>query len=213
MVYGATQYWYSWNTNVEGKQDLIFGPGVEPDILIRPPYLLARFLKDELPIPCPSDVMVRRDATVEVGGFENSFRIIFTDQVFYSKFLLRWPVVVCGDNLFKYRKHTESSVAVVKKSGGWRNARLGYLKWLEHYLDNNSITDRQVRRALRHARLKCHFPAFFRLSSHIRSRIGPHIRYRILILEEALRTMVRRILPVAFYRRLRRSQHRLGIRT
>lgn len=196
LVYGITQYWYSWNSDAEARQDSIFGPGVEADILIRPPSLLARFLQEELPIPCPSDVMVRRNAAVEVGGFEDSFRRIFTDQVFYSKLLLKWPAFVCGQNLFRYRKHSVSAVAVVKNAGGLRNARMTYLSWLERYLDDHSISEPTIRRALRMARFKCRFPYLF--------RVRDHARYRALVLSGLLRSIIRRIVPVSLYRFLRR---------
>ena len=196
LVYGVTQYWYSWNLDGERRRDLIIGPGVEPDSLVRPPSLLAGFLQEELPIPCPSDVMVRRNAAVEAGGFEDSFRRIFTDQVFYSKLLLKWPAFVCGQNLFRYRKHSVSAVAVVKNEGGLRNARLTYLAWLEHYLDDHSIREPAIRRALRMSRFKCRFPYLFRLRSHA--------RYRALVLREVFRAIIRRIVPVTLYRLLRR---------
>ena len=196
LVYGVTQYWYSWNVDDKGRRDLIFGPGVEPDSLVRPPALLAGFLQEELPIPCPSDVMVRRNAAVEAEGFEDSFRRIFTDQVFYSKLLLKWPAFACGQNLFRYRKHSVSAVSVVRNAGGLRNARLTYLAWLKHYLDDRAISEPAIRRALRMARLKCRFPYLFRFRSHA--------RYRALVLRELLRTIIRRILPVTLYRLLRR---------
>ena len=88
MVYGQTQYWYSWNGDAEQNADLIIEPGVTRNSLVKPPSLLVGFLREEIPVPCPSDVLVRRDAALEAGGFEDSFRRIFTDQVFYAKVCL-----------------------------------------------------------------------------------------------------------------------------
>jgi len=196
MVYGEPQYWYSWSENLENhRRDLIIQSGVQHDSLVRPPWLLVRFLRDAMPIPCPSDVMVRRHAALEIGAFEESFRRIFTDQVFYAKLGLRWPVFVAGQNWTRYRKHPDSAVAVAKKSGQLRRARLSYLNWLERYMDHHSITDPSVRDAIRNARFRCLVPGLFRLR--------PHVKYRALLINEWLRRLVRRLVPLAVYEVLR----------
>jgi glycosyltransferase involved in cell wall biosynthesis len=200
MVYGQTQYWYSWGGNAENNPgDLMIQPGVEPDSLLRPPLLLIRSLREEIPIPCPSDVMVRRQAATDVGAFEESFRRIFTDQVFYAKLSLSGTVFVSGQNWFKYRKHAGSAVAVVKEQGKLRSARLAYLKWLERYVNDHAIIDPGVHDAIRNAKFRCLLPGLFRLK--------PHIRYRVLFVKDRLKAFVRRILPVSFYRLLRIQTH------
>ena len=200
MVYGQTQYWYSWIGDAEkNPDDLMIHPGFEPDSLITPPLLLIRSLREEIPIPCPSDVMVRRQAATEVGGFEDSFRRIFTDQVFYAKLSLTGAVFVSGQNWFKYRKHAGSAVAVVKKQGRLRSARLAYLKWLERYVNDHAIIDPRVHDAIRNAKFRCLLPGLFRLQ--------PHLRYRVLFVKERFKAFVRRILPVALYRMLRIQPH------
>ena len=139
--------------------------------------------------------MVRRQAAIEVGGFEESFRRIFTDQVFYAKLCLRWPVYVSGQSWFKYRKHPNSAVSVVKQSGSMRQARLTYLDWLETYLDDHQIEDSRVHRALKVARWKNRYPGLSRLSAHI--------KYRALIAIEFLRAAARQTLPAPAVRLLR----------
>jgi glycosyltransferase involved in cell wall biosynthesis len=192
MLYGSTLYWYSWETD---RPDVLIEPGVEPNSLVKPPDLLVRLLQQEIPVPCPSDIMVRRQAAIEAGGFEESFRRIFTDQVFYAKLCLRWPVYVSGQSWFKYRKHQDSAVSVVKQSGGMQRARFTYLNWLESYLDDNRISDSRVRRALRIARWKNRYPGLSRLSAHI--------RYRARIAKEFLRAAGRQTLPAPAARLLR----------
>ena len=200
MVYGKTQYWYSWNTNaLDEKPDLILEPGVEPNSLLRPPTLFVRLLREEIPIPCPSDVMIRRIAASDCGAFEESFRCIFTDQVLYAKLSLKWPVIVSDQNWFKYRKHSDSAVATVKKNGEMRSARLLYLKWLSNYVADQGITDTRVRRAIANAKLRARFPGLLRLR--------PHIKYRALLIKEYMRASARRILPGTLYRLLRTSGH------
>ncbi len=199
MLYGQTDYWYSWTGEVkDAKRDLIIEPGVRPNTLVRPPSLLVSFLREEIPIPCPSDIMVRRQGVIETGGFEESFRRIFTDQVFYAKLTLTWPVSVSGQRWSKYRKHPGSAVAVVKKSGQMRSARLEYLKRLEGYLDSREIDDVNLRRAVASARRKCLL--------HGLPRLGRHISYRRLLIKNGLRVLARRTISGALCRLLRTRQ-------
>jgi glycosyltransferase involved in cell wall biosynthesis len=200
MVYGVTWYWYNWTGEAKDlDRDLMIDPKVELDIPISPPRLLIRFLKEEAPIPCPSDILMRRDAIKAVGGFEESFRRIFTDQVFYAKLCLKAPVVASGQCWFKYRRHPDSSVSVVKKRGELRSARLTYLNWLEKYLGEQRVENADVWHALKGAKRRCQYPRLSRLSNDA--------RYRISIFKERLRLSARIALPPMLYQRLRASRH------
>jgi glycosyltransferase involved in cell wall biosynthesis len=193
MVYGHTQYWYSWTGDPDDvRRDLFIHAGVEPNTLVRPPALLVRLLRQEIPVPCPSDIIMRRDNAIDVGGFEETFRRIFTDQVFYSKFCLRWPVFVAGQSWFKYRRHPDSAVAVVKATGQLRSARLNYLNWFAGYLDTQHIQDRDVRRALRSARWKCAHPRLFSLASDISASAERTAASLPAPVRRALRALIRK---------------------
>ncbi len=201
MVYGVTWYWYSWTDGNDAGRDLTIDPNVELDVPINPPALLIRFLKEVAPIPCPSDILVRRDAIKAVGGFEESFRRIFTDQVFYAKLCLKAPVVASGQCWFKYRRHPDSSVSVVKKRGELRTARLAYLNWLEKFLSRQHVKTAGVWRALRGAKRRCRYPRL--------SRLPNAARYRVSIVKEHLRSAARVILPATLHQWLRTSRHYL----
>ena len=194
MLYGRTHYWYSWSTNAR-KADSYPRPRITLDSLIKPPVLLIKFLKGETPIPCPSDIMVRRSAAIDVGGFEESFHHIFTDQAFYAKLCLKWPVFVSDNNWSSYRKHPDSAVARIKTSGQMRQSRQTYLNWLESYLDEQHVSDKQLRRALKIAKLNCTYPGLHRFRQHV--------KYRALIANEILRLAARRTLPDSIIQLLR----------
>jgi hypothetical protein len=204
MVYGRTQYWHSWTGKPEDAgRDLMIEPGAQLDSLIRSPALLVGFLRQEIPVPCPSDIMIRRDKAIEAGGFEESFRRIFTDQAFYAKVCLRWPAFVAGQNWFRYRKHTGSAVEAAKKSGQLQSARLGYLDWLAGYMNEQGIENREVRRAINYARRKLLHPKLFRLREHT--------KYRALIARQILKSMARQTMPAFAHRWLRaQRQQRAG---
>lgn len=164
MVYGHTNYWYSWTGAPEDEhRDLLIPAGVAP-ALVPPPTLLTRFVRQEIPIPCPSDVIVRREWALEVGGFEERFRRIFTDQAFYAKVCLQWPVYVADKAWFKYRKHPHSAVAVVKAKGELLTARLDYLTWLSRYARQHGASH-DVRRTIRHARWKTAYPRLWNFAA------------------------------------------------
>src|SRR5262249_10963461 len=95
MVYGPTQYWFSW-TGAPGdkSRDYIRELGVPPDTLIEPPDLLARFLRNEAKPPGTCSVLARREAVERVGGFEKSFRGLHEDQAFFAKMSFKEPIFV-----------------------------------------------------------------------------------------------------------------------
>ncbi len=201
MVYGATLYWYSWTgKDRDFDRDLLIEPNVELNIPLSPPALLVRFLEERAPIPCPSDILVRRDAIKAAGGFEESFRRIFTDQVFYAKLCLKAPVVASNQCWFKYRRHTDSSVSVVKKRGELRSARLTYLNWLEKYLGRHRVENADVWRALRGAKRRCQYPKLCRLQNDA--------RYRAAVMKEHLKSAARVVLPPMIHQWLRASRGR-----
>jgi glycosyltransferase involved in cell wall biosynthesis len=193
MIYGQTRYWYSWSgLPQDAERDLLIEPGVEPNTLVEPPSLLIRFLNARIPIPCPSGVIIRSSAAMAVGGFEESFQRIFTDQAFFAKLCLEFPVFVSDRSWFLYRKHSESAVAVIKSGAKLRSEKLHYLNWLEIYLAEHQRGDQRVRRALKRARLRCMYP---RLSTWQKD-----LRYRALMVKESARSMARRALPAPLRR-------------
>jgi glycosyltransferase involved in cell wall biosynthesis len=165
MLYGDTPYWYSWTGRDEdAHRDKCVSAGLPPNTLVDPPTLFVRMLRQEIPVPSLPDALLRRHLALEVGGFEESFRRIFTDQVFYSKLCLRWPVLVAaGKQWFKYRIHQNSSVAVVKAAGQLQTARLAYLNWLAAYVREHGF-GHAIQKEVRVARWKCAYPRLWNVA-------------------------------------------------
>ncbi len=85
---------------------------------------------------------VRRRVALEVGGFEDSFRSFYEDQVFVSKVLARYPVYMMQDYLARYRHHAASTTRMAKARGDTADADgARFVDWLLTYLDEQGIGD------------------------------------------------------------------------
>jgi glycosyltransferase involved in cell wall biosynthesis len=131
LVYGRARIWRSWNS--AGK-DFVYDLGVAPDQVHAPPALFHQMLRNVCQTPTTSGSMMLAAAMRRVGGFEDAFRSMFEDQVFFAKLLLRAPAYVSGATWFNYRQHAQSASAISAAGGGDDRARLAYLAWLSDYL-------------------------------------------------------------------------------
>ena len=152
MVYGKTLYWYSWTQNsVNSQQDFIPKLGVEVNTPIGQPDLLPLYLRGKASIPGPSDILVRRSAIDEVGGFDETFigvNNIYEDQAFFAKLCLKAQIIVINRCWNRYRQHPQASMAVAERTGTEVQARKFFLNWLERYLSEQAVKDRKVWLAL-----------------------------------------------------------------
>ncbi|HXG64665.1 MAG TPA: glycosyltransferase, partial [Blastocatellia bacterium] len=197
MVYGATYYWHSWTGSPEDvKRDWIWNNfGVEPDTLVKPPRLLKVLLGEYLTIPCTCSLLARREAVERVGGFEESFKFIYTDQAFYAKFFLRESVITSNLCLDKYRQHPGSCCSMVKTARQTDSARAAYLNWLEKYLSAQKVEDMELWKTLEQAMWPHRHPVLRHLTDQAKGAAGK--------LKGGLKSVARRALPVSARRWLR----------
>ncbi len=146
-LYGNTQYWFEGFE--DSRRDFAPPLGLPSGTLVEPPHLLTRFLRREATVPCTCGLLVRREAVERIGGFDESFRSMYADQVFYARLALAAPVLVDHGCWERYRQHPDSTCAVSKKEGTAREARRIYLTWLERTLEERGVSDPDLRRALR----------------------------------------------------------------
>jgi glycosyltransferase involved in cell wall biosynthesis len=148
MVYGKTEYWYSWTGKPsDARRDRVQDHWMEGDVLVQPPALLTSYLTRRAAVPAVCSLLVRRDAVMEVGGFEEAFRGLYEDQVFYAKICLEYPVYVSDVCLERYRQHPDSTCSVSSASELEEAAR-HYLDWLRRYMENRMISDDELQIAL-----------------------------------------------------------------
>jgi hypothetical protein len=99
--------------------------------------------------------LIRRQIFETLGGFEETFTGANEDMVFNSKIFLEFPVYVSSQCWDWYRRHEDSYWGNLSKQGVLSAAvqagRLKYLNWLEQYLLDKNIQNREVWRELQKA--------------------------------------------------------------
>jgi glycosyltransferase involved in cell wall biosynthesis len=149
MVYGPAQWWYSWTGRAEDRlRDYIPEPGVQANALLEGPTLLTRFLRLSDIAPCPSSVLIRRNLVEQVGGFEERFRGLYEDQVFFAKVCLSQPVFVSSECSARYRQHPNSNCSISQETAQHATGRLAFLRWLADYLSKDGVNNGALRKAL-----------------------------------------------------------------
>jgi glycosyltransferase involved in cell wall biosynthesis len=140
MTYGATLYWHTWDASTATTEpDYVIWPGVEGPTLFEPPELLTRFLEREINMPCMGSMLMRRAAALAFGGWEDEFRGLFEDQVFFAKLCATNRVLATNDCLDKYRQHHDSTCAVGLRTGQLAHARKDFHEWLGRFLKSQGL--------------------------------------------------------------------------
>lgn len=153
MLLEASEYWNSWQNT--GKPDIIIQVGKIRDRVFPAPELAER-LYPLVPVaaPCPSAIMVRKEALVRHGGFEAGFTgkyQLYEDQAFLMKFYLNEPVYISSLCNNRYRQRIGSCVQWVRKEGSYHVVRKYFLHWLKQYMENHNIRHKNVQRLFNRA--------------------------------------------------------------
>jgi len=164
MLYGNTLYWHSWSEASDAlKTDYLPRLGLPTDTIIEPPGLLPLFLIGKTAVPCICSILVKKEVLDRVGGFEESFRGPYEDQVLYAKICLNVPVFVSGDCWEKYRQYPHSDRSSVMSNDKPYTDRLLFLNWLENYIGERKICTREIQQALRKEQWRIQHPFWARI--------------------------------------------------
>lgn len=193
MVFGPAHWWFGWTgIAADIQRDCVKAPAVEFNTIIRPPTLITLFLQREGIIPSPSGVLLQRQAIDRVGGFEESFKTMYEDVVFFAKICSNSPVFVASECWYRFRKHPDSCCAVAVKTGKYYPARLIFLNWLEEYLSRHKITERELWKVVKKGLWPYRHPLLYSLLSSIED-FAVHTKQVIkLVGRRALPALVRR---------------------
>jgi glycosyltransferase involved in cell wall biosynthesis len=194
MVCGPVEWWYSWTGKPEDiGRDYVVAVRVQPDTLFKPLQLLSRLLGNET--VTTTSGLVRREAFETVGGFEENFHGLYEDQAFFAKLCSKAPVYIASQCWYRWRKHPDSCCSLAVSNGQYQSARSIFLSWLQNYLAEQGVTDREVSRVLQREMWQCRHPILNRLRANVRNP-----REQI---KQGLKTIARRTLPTPFRRWLR----------
>lgn len=121
VLYGNTQYWYGSTENPEDDQrDFVPKLVIQSSMLVKPPTLLSlSYPLGRGTAPSLANLVPRREVGELTGGFEESFKRVYTDQAFLSKVDLHEPMFVASESKYwgKYWRHPDSCCSVMRKTG------------------------------------------------------------------------------------------------
>jgi glycosyltransferase involved in cell wall biosynthesis len=191
-VCGSVQFWYSWTGRPDDfKRDLVVRLNAPPNVLISPPNLLIPLIQRDTVTSTIS--LIRRNAIVSAGGFEESFRGLYEDQVFFAKLCTKSSVYLANDCWYRWRKHSDASSSN-GGSAGFRAARLKFLLWLENYLSRQQMMNSELSTLLRSEIRKCWHSRLNIIWNNIRTVDG---------VKNAATNIVRHVVPAAMRRWIR----------
>lgn len=181
LIYGRSEYWYDWSGagDAAGKNHI---PELAPGDRLYPPPELMRLHIARHPacVPGPSDLLIRRELLVRVGGMVESFdsrQSLFEDHALLAKLYLAAPVYVSSRCWDRYRIHADSICAVAERSGSLAAARRHYLEWLRAYLAAQHVKDKIIWDGWRRASLFYRHPALHLVRRGVR-RLRAGLRHR-----------------------------------
>ena len=140
-MYGLTEYFQTAAGN--GREEYRMRLGVDAEIVHLPPELFRLTLSGVADMPCPSDLLFRRDHITALGGFEEDFKGEFgmhEDQAFLTKVFLHTNVFVSQKMWDRYRLHTGSMCAL----GDQLVSEQNFLAWLEKYIRAQGVVDDEI---------------------------------------------------------------------
>ncbi|MGH6893467.1 MAG: glycosyltransferase [Dongiaceae bacterium] len=149
MLYGPAL----WRWQDGRRADRVDRIGVAVGEVHRPPELAWRVLLDkEGDVPCICAVLIRREAALAVGGFEESFHL-YEDQTLWAKLFLRHGVLVSPSAYSVYRQHEGSTSTQAERSGAYDRwaphpAHRAFLEWMAREAAAGEIEDPRLKRAL-----------------------------------------------------------------
>jgi hypothetical protein len=118
--------------------------------VLQPPFVAVHYLNAHgAGIPGICSLLIRREALLGVGGFDDSFRRLYEDQVMLFKMFLNHRVIAIDQVLDRYRQHEGSACHLAGGARGDLQMRPVFLEWLQTYLIEQGITDPDLWRALR----------------------------------------------------------------
>ncbi|NNF00563.1 MAG: glycosyltransferase family 2 protein [Pyrinomonadaceae bacterium] len=181
VVCGSLRYWFSWTNARQGKEmDFDVSLRVQTEKPYDPPALFIHTLLAGGRKPGMASVILKSDFSKRFSLFEDDFEHVSEDQIFWAKVSLNSKIYLLDECLAKYRQHPDSSSAVLTKSGNMLSDLNMYLRWLDNYLKDTKIDNREIRKAVDIFKAENQYKTKYRRAMNFYRRMLPHyLRFRI----------------------------------
>ena len=149
MICGSSVIWHSWTGRTEDIFRDHFATLVSGLELYQTIDLAMLSVREPWSTPSSGCFLLRREAAVVAGGFEDSFDGLFEDQAFYFKLGISSQTVATNECWYKYRQHPDSVCAIAERTGTQPAVRLRFLQWALEYLASSKIARPDLHEALK----------------------------------------------------------------
>ncbi len=149
---GATLFW-NWDPALDGEPDRMQVFREWADRTVPGSGFLAAMIVDEGLHPANCSTMIRRQAMLDVGGFDLGFRGIYEDTSLMTTLLIRHRIRISRACVSAYRMHLGSHCHTAIDEGDYvadqpNAARGRYLDWARGYLAAQGALDGTLSRAI-----------------------------------------------------------------
>ncbi|PKP73771.1 MAG: glycosyl transferase family 2 [Alphaproteobacteria bacterium HGW-Alphaproteobacteria-6] len=208
MSMGPTLLWSGWDRPPGAERRPWLAADIPTDLglpvmqPLEPPIVAIGFLeKRGGNVPGICSLLVRREALLAVGGFEDRFRTLYEDQVFFFKICLAYRVIATDRILDRYRQHPGSACHQAGGMSGDAAMRPVFLDWLQGYMIDRGIKSRRLWAAFRAEMLRFDRPRLWGLINLPRDLIDrfnvASRRFVIALLTPRVYTWLRRRLRLS----------------
>ena len=163
VVFGQTKFWFSWSGAAPSpRRDFVWRLDAPTDALFPPPSLLYHAPLGNCLKPSMSNFMMRRSQLDRIGRFEESFRNLHEDYVFWIKVFANATVYhaeACWD-WCRHHRDSFSNVRLPPRQA--REEAKGYERWVIDYFASRRVADPYLRALLAQFELRARHPRVFR---------------------------------------------------
>jgi glycosyltransferase involved in cell wall biosynthesis len=156
MTMAPTLLWSSWDDGAAQRKsrwmrsDYATELGLPVGKVLEPPIVAIGFLESHGGnVPGICSLLARRADVLAAGGFDDRFRTLYEDQVFFFRMALRYRIVVLAEVLDYYRQHPSSACHAAGGATGDLQMRPVFLEWLQDHMIDGGFKSRRLWRAFR----------------------------------------------------------------
>ncbi|MFN3847541.1 MAG: glycosyltransferase family 2 protein [Paracoccaceae bacterium] len=156
MTMGPTLLWSSWAESAQHAKRWFAMPDYHTELglpigkVLEPPIVAIGFLESHGGnVPGICSLLARRADVLAAGGFDDSFRTLYEDQVFFFRMTLRYRIIVLDEVLDYYRQHPSSAVHAAGGAAGDMRMRPVFLEWLQDEMIEGGFKSKRLWKAFR----------------------------------------------------------------